>query len=117
MEGKVGQLWRLNVIDMASGVCLFEKIWTWPEVSIDKKLDLCKLVKSFFLLSGDFGEDKGEIIFLKDCHHHLPDSSSSFRFLSSSFHFSFLCKIPDPGIIWFQHTIVCVSQYDENHPN
>lgn len=46
------QLWRVDIIDSKTGVCLFERIWKWsgpcnPETSAS----ICNLILTFYMFS------------------------------------------------------------------
>lgn len=48
-------IWRINIIDQKTGICLFEKLWQWtgkPATS-----GICSLVLTFVKISKDIGDN------------------------------------------------------------
>ena len=53
---------RCNILDKKTGVCLFEKIWSWPVVASPH--DVSKLILSFHQISGELGSiNKGTLYY------------------------------------------------------
>lgn len=51
------QLLRVVLVDKQTGICLFEKVFTWIGNSVQE--GICNLIVTFYKLSKDLGDDKG----------------------------------------------------------
>lgn len=67
------QLLRLNICDAKTGICIFEKIWSWSGTSVSE--GICKLVLTFHKISKEIGDNGGRYsAFLA---RHLESTSSA----------------------------------------
>jgi len=51
---------RVDILQAKTGVCLFEKVWTWSGVSSPQ--GVCKLILTFFQISRELGDSGGGVV-------------------------------------------------------